>query len=184
MKLVPTASQTVGPFFCIGLDHLCAAPPAIDAKTVTVSGRVIDANREPVSDAILEFWQADASGQYASRPASADSKGRAAGFARVATADDGGFRLTTYVPGAVPFDGRRMQAPHIEVLVFARGLLRHLVTRMYFPEEQANDTDPVLLSVPEDRRDTLIARRLSSAAYALEWNVVLQGEDETAFFAW
>jgi protocatechuate 3,4-dioxygenase alpha subunit len=184
MKLVPTASQTVGPYFRIGLEHLCANPAAKGAKTVTVRGRVLDANREPVPDAMLELWQADLRGQYDSQPESANSRGRAAGFARIATADDGSFAFTAGRPGAVPFDGTRIQAPHIEVLVFARGLLRQLITRMYFPGEEANAADPVLQSLPDDRRATLIARGPSSAAEILEWNIVLQGEDETVFFAW
>jgi protocatechuate 3,4-dioxygenase alpha subunit len=184
MKLAPTASQTVGPFFRIGFEHLCENPLSREDKTVHVQGRVLDANCEPVPDAVLELWQADAMGHYSDESESTDSRGRAAGFARIATDDKGRFSFTTCRPGAVPFDSIRMQAPHIEVLVFARGLLRHLITRMYFPCETENATDPVLQALPEDRRTTMIARRMSQDTEALEWNIVLQGEDETVFFAW
>ena len=183
MKLVPTASQTVGPFFLIGCHHLCVREPSVDAGLVTVHGRVLDGNREPVPDAMLELWYADGEGRYAAASDGAGSDGQAAGFARVFADDAGCFNFTIHRPGAVPFDSRHMQAPHIEVLVFARGLLRQLFTRMYFPDE-ANTADPVLGALPADRRATLIAQSASPAAEALEWNIVLQGEDETIFFAW
>ena len=184
MKLVPTASQTVGPYFRIGLGYLCGNPELNGAaKTVTVRGRLLDANRDPVPDAMLELWYADPQGCYAARSEGADRTGRAPDFARIATDDEGRFSFTVCRPGPVPFDGERMQAPHIEVMVFARGLLRHLITRMYFPGEAANAADPLLQAVPGDRRATLIARSASSPE-SLEWNIVLQGEDETVFFAW
>jgi protocatechuate 3,4-dioxygenase alpha subunit len=84
----------------------------------------------------------------------------------------------------VAFDGIRKQAPHLVVLVFARGLLRHLITRMYFADEPGNATDPLLQSLPDDRRSTLIAQGTSDSADTLHWDVVLQGENETVFFAW
>ena len=174
MKRVATGSQTVGPYFRIGLEHLCRGAELAPVETAVVQGQVLDANRLPVPDALLEFWQADARGRY--------SRDHTLGFARVATDDSGCFRYTTCRPGAVAYDGDRMQAPHIVVLVFARGLLRHLITRMYFPDVPANATDPVLESLPRERRGTLIAR--SEPDGGLEWNVVLQGQDETVFFAW
>lgn len=180
MRLVPSASQTVGPFFFIGLGHLCDVPRTFEAKSATVHGRVVDANGAPVPDAVLELWQADGAGRYTTEPDTAS--GQPFGFARIATGDDGSFRFTTCLPGAVPFDGNRMQAPHIVVLFFCRGLLRHLIARMYFPDEPANATDPVLQSLPADRRATLIAHNISPET--LEWNIVLQGENETVFFAW
>jgi protocatechuate 3,4-dioxygenase alpha subunit len=135
-----------------------------------------------VPDAVLELWQSDPLGNYPT--GSADASGLAAGFARIATDDKGSFSFTTCRPGAVAFDGIQKQAPHLVVLVFARGLLRHLITRMYFPDEPGNATDPLLQSLPDDRRPTLIARGTSGAADTLYWNVVLQGENETVFFAW
>jgi protocatechuate 3,4-dioxygenase alpha subunit len=183
MKLVPTASQTVGPYFRIGLQHLCrAAESTTETESFNVHGRVLDANRVPVPDAMLELWHADPVGLYSKDKEIAANSGFAPGFARITTDDAGRFRFTTCRPGAVPFDNHRMQAPHIVVLFFARGLLRHLITRMYFPDQPANETDPVLQSVPEERRGTLIAR--TQSAGNLEWNIVLQAEDETVFFAW
>ncbi|MDE3187062.1 MAG: protocatechuate 3,4-dioxygenase subunit alpha [Acidobacteriota bacterium] len=184
MKLTPSGSQTVGPYFRIGLQHLCDsdAQRAADVDTVTVHGTVIDANGVPVSDAMLEIWHADRDGRYdAGLP---DASGRPACFTRAATDDEGSFRFTIVRPGAVPGESGIRQAPHIAVLVFARGLLRHLITRMYFPDEAANSSDPVLQSIPEKRRRTLIAERDSHRPGTLEWNVVLQGDDETVFFAW
>jgi len=181
MRLVPTASQTVGPYFFIGMGHLCTRSAPAPAKEVTVHGQVLDANRAPVPDAVLELWFADPSGQYASR---ADASGRPCGFARIATDAEGRFSFTTCMPGPVPFDCECMQAPHIGVLFFARGLLRHLLTRMYFPGERTNAADPLLQSLSEDRRATLVARNTSASGKDLEWNIVLQGENETVFFAW
>jgi protocatechuate 3,4-dioxygenase, alpha subunit len=182
MRMVPTGSQTVGPFFSIGLSHLCSAQTVLKGRPVEIRGRVIDANGDGVPDAVLEIWQADPLGHYAE--VSDDSSGLPAGFARVASDDSGGFRFSTCRPGPVSFDRHRKQAPHLVVLVFARGLLRHLITRMYFPDEPDNLTDPVLESVPEDRRGTLVARRVSVLGNKLEWQVVLRGEKETVFFAW
>jgi protocatechuate 3,4-dioxygenase alpha subunit len=146
-----------------------------------VCGQVLDANRSPVPDAVLELWEADPAGHYSREP---DASGRAAGFARIATDEEGRFSFTTCRPGAVPFDNTQMQAPHIVVLVFARGLLRHLMTRMYFPGQVANAADPLLQSLPENRRSTLAAHSQPESGENLEWNIVLQGEDETVFFAW
>lgn len=182
MTLVPTGSQTVGPFFTIGLGHLCAAGPALAATPITIRGRIVDGSGNGVPDAALEIWQADPLGHYASEPD--DASGLATGFARIAPDEFGQFDFTTCRPGPVPFDETTQQAPHLVVLVFARGLLRHLITRMYFPGEPGNATDPVLQSLPSDRRPTLIAQGSAASAHTLEWNIVLQGENETVFFAW
>jgi protocatechuate 3,4-dioxygenase, alpha subunit len=182
MKLVATGSQTVGPFFSIGFAHLCSLPALVEAKPVTVYGKVVDGEGEGVPDAVLELWQADPLGNYAT--GSADPLGVPGGFARIATDDKGDFSFSTCRPGAVDFDGIQKQAPHLVVLVFARGLLRHLITRMYFPDEPGNATDPLLQSLPDDRRPSLIARTALGSADTLQWDVVLQGENETVFFAW
>jgi protocatechuate 3,4-dioxygenase, alpha subunit len=189
MKLEPSGSQTVGPYFTIGLEYLCshAVPePAANAETVSVSGRLLDADGVPVPDAMLELWQADPRGRYTSeeRAAIVDKPTDLPGFARVATDSQGAFWFATAKPGMVPFDNDRMQAPHIVVLIFMRGLLRHLITRMYFPDEDANKVDPVLELLPPDRRGTIIARRDPENPAALQWNIILQGEEETVFFAW
>lgn len=187
MKDVCTGSQTVGPFFRIGLDYLfgqTAEQPA--AGSLTVRGLVLDANRNPVPDAMIELWYADPAGRYATEPSQAGTLPGclSPGFARVDTAGDGTFGFSLVKPGPVPFDDSRTQAPHVEVLFFARGLLRHMITRMYFPGEAANAADPVLQSVPENRRATLIAQPDPQHPDSLLWNIVLQGEQETVFFAW
>jgi protocatechuate 3,4-dioxygenase alpha subunit len=173
-----TPSQTVGPFFHIGTSALVRpdiAGPDTPGERVVLRGRVLDGDGAPVDDALIEIWQADAEGRYAETP------GGFHGFGRVATDDDGAFRFTTVKPGRVPGPGGRLQAPHLAVNVFMRGLLKHLVTRIYFPDEPANAEDPILQNVPAERRATLVARPGTKAG-ELEWNVILQGPDETVFF--
>ena len=185
MSSMTSGSQTVGPFFRIGLEHLCARGEGNAAGSedeVTIRGRVIDGAGNPVPDAMLEIWHADGEGRYSSLEP--NDRGRAAGFTRAATGSDGCFAFSIRKPGAIATEPECRQGPHVAVLVFARGLMRHLLTRMYFPDEPANGSDPVLLSIPEQRRRTLIAQRAAGDAAVLEWNVVLQGEDETVFFAW
>jgi protocatechuate 3,4-dioxygenase alpha subunit len=188
MDLPATPSQTVGPFLRIGLEWLSNAElvsGGTPGERVTIEGRVLDADGAPVPDAVVELWQANAQGQYAqpadSRSVSPDSQG--AGFARIPTDEAGGFRFTTIKPGRVPAPDGSLQAPHIVVTIFMRGLLRHLVSRIYFPDEAANAEDMVLALVPAERRRTLIARRAETGEAALTWNVVLQGAEETVFFA-
>ena len=184
MHLTATASQTVGPFFRIGLEPLystdLAPSSAVDDK-IAIHGCVIDGDGKPVSDAILEIWQANALGKYA-HPDDAQDKPLTPGFkgfGRVPTDENGLFRFTTIKPGSVAGPRGMPQAPHLLVAVFMRGLLIHLVTRVYFPEDGANATDPVLNLVPAMRRPTLIAKQ---SADGLEWNVILQGDNETVFF--
>ncbi len=129
----------------------------------------------------MEFWQADAEGGY---PSSAMPLEGVPGFARVATDDRGSFCVDTVKPGPVAGPGKQTQAPHIVVLIFMRGLLLHLATRIYFPGEPGNDTDPILALVPAERQRTIIARADPQNPHQLEWNVILQGNDETVFFAW
>jgi len=185
MRSIPSGSQTVGPFFRIGLEHLCASgdPGEIDgAQIIRVRGRVLDGNGAPVPDAVLEIWHADAEGRFSTEASPAS--GRSACFTRAATDDNGSFRFALPRPGAILCGEGEKQAPHLAILVFARGLLRHMMTRMYFPRETANAADPVLQLVPEDRRHTLVAREKPQQPGELEWDVVLQGNEETVFFAW
>jgi protocatechuate 3,4-dioxygenase alpha subunit len=165
-----TASQTVGPFFHIGLRAVEAAVRP-GASAVTVRGRVTDGAGVAVPDALLEVWAP-------ATPRDADDD---TGFCRVFTNDDGSFSLTVVRPDAAAA-GADGQAPHLAVLLFMRGLLRHLITRVYFPDEPSNAADPVLSLVPPQRRDTLVARRASDGSGILEWDVVLQGSHETVFF--
>ncbi len=161
----PTPSQTVGPFLQIGLVGRIGAE-LVPGGPVRVAGRVLDGAGEPVPDALVEVWQADGGGSYANGL-----------FGRCDTPEEGRFEFRTVVPGAV--DG---QAPHLEISVFARGLLKRVVTRMYFPgEAEANAADPVLAAIPAERRSTLVARAEPDGS--LWFDIRLQGADETVFFA-
>jgi len=175
---VATGSQTVGPFFHLGM----AASPGrslvtdqVPGSRLTVRGRVIDGNDKGVSDAMLEIWQADASGCYP------DGGSPFRGFGRIHTDESGGFEFTTIKPGRVPGPSDTPQAPHLVLHVFMRGLLRHLTTRLYFSDEPSNREDAVLQLIDADRRATLIARQVPSAGAVYEWDIVLQGSEETVF---
>jgi protocatechuate 3,4-dioxygenase, alpha subunit len=185
MSLRTTASQTVGPYLHIGLTWLVTdnlVGPDVTGDPVTIDGRITDADGNPVDDALVEIWQANVRGRYDhpddTRNIPLEPGFR--GFGRVPTNAAGAFRITTIKPGPVPAPGGGMQAPHINVLIFMRGMLRELRTRLYFPDEPANASDPVLARVPAQRRGTLIATPRGSDT--LGWNVVLQGPDETVFF--
>lgn len=182
---IPSGSQTVGPYFCIGLEYLIERAPDLEPGTngtIEIRGQVLDADGAAVPDALLELWGADTSGAYSGSAANGEAFPR--GFHRVATDSAGGFSVAVAKPGPVPFGDGRPQAPHLLVLIFARGLLRHLITRVYFDNAPANEADPVLLAIPSERRGTLIALQSPVDATAYEWNVILQGEKETVFFAW
>jgi len=186
LGLHPTASQTIGPYLRIGLTPMFVteiAGPDVPGERITLRGRVLDGDGRPVNDALIEVWQANAEGRYA-HPDDTQEKPLTPGFqgfGRSPTDDDGAFRFTTIKPGSASGSDGQMQAPHLAVVVFMRGLLRQLVTRVYFPGDPANATDPVLQLVPVERRATLIAR--PAADGTLEWDIHLQGADETVFFA-
>jgi protocatechuate 3,4-dioxygenase, alpha subunit len=187
MSRQATTSQTVGPFFSIGLCTAIKENPVGAGTTgerVTVEGRVFDGDGKPVPDAILEVWQANSYGKYAHPEDQQDKPVEAnfAGYGRIPTNDEGNFRFTTIKPGQVPNPEGKLQAPHIAVSVFARGLLRRLVTRIYFPDEPANATDFALNLVEPSRRETLIAKKIAGTSGALKWDVILQGSGETVFF--
>jgi len=187
VSLQATTWQTVGPFFRIGLqwlnnDNLVGA--GVSGERVTIQGCVLDADGIPVPDAMLEIWQANAHGKYA-HPEDTQAKPLEPGFSgygRIPTSDEGVFRFTTIKPGPVPGPDGKDQAPHILVSVFMRGLLTRLITRIYFPDEPRNSTDYVLNLIDPQRRPTLIAKRVGGHPGVLEWNVALQGSDETVFF--
>jgi protocatechuate 3,4-dioxygenase beta subunit len=183
--LEATTSQTVGPFFSVGMgwlkrDDLAAS--GVASERVIVEGRVLDGDGQGVPDALLELWQANDRGRYRHPEDAREDPVEAAfdGFGRVATDEDGRFRFTTVRPGPVPGPAGALQAPHLAVSVFARGLMKRLVTRMYFPARPENAGDFVLGLVGPHRRATLVAETRGNAT--LEWNVVLQGPGETVFF--
>jgi protocatechuate 3,4-dioxygenase alpha subunit len=187
MSLQATTSQTVGPYFSIGLTRLKKvdlAGPGVTGERITIVGRVLDGEGKPVPDALIEVWQANSHGKYA-HPADDQKKPLEAGFqgyGRIPVDENGRFSFSTVKPGAVPGPDGKQQAPHIAVAVFARGLLRRLVTRIYFPDEPANASDFVLNLVEPARRGTLIPKKIAGQGATLEWNVILQGLEETVFF--
>ena len=190
----PTPSQTIGPFFAQGLGP--GWPDLTEGITggerIAVEGHVLDGDSKPVPDAMLEIWQADAQGRYPAPWAASDpgAPARSAppafrGFGRALTDPRGQYRFTTIKPGRVPGAGGALQAPHLNLTIFARGLLRQLTTRIYFAGDPSNDTDAVLAAVADPAaRRTLIAARQggSSQTVPYRFDVILQGEGETAFF--
>lgn len=181
-----TPSQTVGPFFAIGLpwDAGQFAVPEGTPGSITISGMVYDGAGEPVPDALIETWQADGDGRFADLHWHGGPSHLPGfrGFARCGAEDgDGSYAIVTVKPGSIPGLGGQMQAPHIDVSVFARGMLHRCVTRIYFGDErEANASDPTLASVPEGRRSTLLAQP-GDAGY--RFDIRLQGPGETVFFA-
>lgn len=183
-----TPSQTVGPFFHGGMLYEAMnvlVTPQTAGERIRLEGTVYDGERAAVSDALVEIWQANAAGRYRhvadQRAVPLDPT--FVGFGRAGTDERGRFWFDTIKPGPVPFDGQRVQAPHISVFVFARGLLDHLRTRVYFEDAGANATDPVLRLVPEQRRSTLLAKRAAAEGRIVyRFDIVLQGDNETVFF--
>lgn len=181
-------NQTVGPFFHISLirdDEQLMVSDGTRGLRIRVRGRVLDGDRQPVPDAMLELWQADAQGIYPhpADPRQAQADPHFTGFGRAATDPEGGYSFETIKPGPVERQGAPTMAPHLSLRVFARGMLIHANTRMYFPDEAANAEDPVLALVPEDRRSTLVASAEAGEGLpTYRFDVVLQGEGETVFF--
>jgi protocatechuate 3,4-dioxygenase alpha subunit len=189
-KLIPTASQTVGPFFHLGLDRPDWADLTRDnpsGERIIIEGWVGDGDGAPVPDALIEVWQANAAGRYnhpddqqTDKPLDPHFRG----FGRVATDAEGRFRILTIRPGAVAGRDNALQAPHLTLAIFARGLLRHLYTRLYFADEPANADDPLLSSIEDETaRGTLLARPSGAGGgtAAYQFDIVLQGERETVF---
>jgi protocatechuate 3,4-dioxygenase alpha subunit len=198
-----TPSQTVGPFFAYGLtpkgrahwdpngtyswketvgDNLVT--PDVSGDKIRVEGRITDGDGAPISDAMIEIWQADAQGRYAHpRDSRALPNAKFKGFGRSATDKNGVFSFDTIKPGAVPGPKGKPQAPHIVFCIFSRGMLRQVYTRMYFPDEAGNAADPILALVPGGRRDTLIATRDTQGGQAVyRFDIRVQGDNETVFF--
>ena len=193
MKVKQSPSQTVGPYFayCLtpeqygyGFEAIAGnrlADETIEGERIRILGRVLDGAGNAVDDAMIEIWQADADGRYPG--GSRDEAGGSlafSGFGRCGSDDEGGFWFATIKPGAIG----NGHAPHIGVIVQARGILNHAFTRIYFAEESdANSADPILQSVPADRQDTLIAVRSETPAGPVyRFDIYMQGDDETVFF--
>jgi len=190
-----TPSQTVGPFFKYGLtpnrqyawnDAFTAnlVTPDASGERIRVEGMVYDGDGAPVPDCMLEVWQADAQGRF-SDPQDQRALPNTAfgGFGRCGTDGEGRYCFDTIKPGQVPDPDGKPQAPHIVLAVFARGMLLHLYSRIYFDGEAANAADPVLALVPADRRATLIAQRQGGNGGAVyKFDLRLQGGEETVFF--
>jgi protocatechuate 3,4-dioxygenase alpha subunit len=189
-KLVATPSQTVGPFYHFALDRPEWSDLTVDGakgERIRIEGRIYDGEGAPCPDAFLEIWQADAQGKYnhPDDPQDMEADPRFRGFGRASADKDGSYRFTTIMPGRVPGPGNSLQAPHINVSVFARGLLKQLVTRIYFADHaEANEIDPVLSHIVDlVARKTIVAEKTSGAGMpTYRFDVILQGKGETAFF--
>jgi protocatechuate 3,4-dioxygenase alpha subunit len=198
-----TPSQTVGPFFAYGLapHSRCAWQPSdvydwketVGANLVTpdaigekirIEGRITDGDGMPINDAMIEIWQADGQGRYASpRDDRARPNTQFKGFGRSATDKNGVYSFDTVKPGAVPGPNGQPQAPHIVVCIYSRGMLRQVYTRLYFGGDAGNNADTILNLVPAERRGTLIAHKESRGGQAIyRFDIRVQGEDETVFF--
>lgn len=205
-----TPSQTVGPFFHYGLpwkggadlvgrsdmgarpdlmppEHYLLGTSRVtgtpQGEVIEVAGCVHDGNGAAVPDAMIEIWQANSAGRYASIDDARDElplDPHFVGFGRSSTDIEGVYRFRTIRPGRVPGPGNTLQAPHLAISVFGRGLLKRLATRLYFADGEGNEVDPILSLVPAERRETLIARRKPDGAWWLD--IVLQGDNETVFF--
>lgn len=182
-----TPSQTVGPFFHLDLPFEGGESLTSDntkGERIVVEGCVTDGDGTPLDDVLIEIWQANAEGRYDHVDDKQEKPLDPAfhGWGRCPTDANGIYRFHTVRPGAVPGPGNTLQAPHINVTVFARGMLHHLTTRLYFEGEALNNDDPILARVTDaKRRETLIAKKQNGAA-AYRFDIVLQGDNETVFF--
>lgn len=196
MALKQTPSQTIGPFFSFGLtseqyghplkqvagSDLLAVGSDVDGERIRLIGRVLDGAGAPMSDAMVEIWQADGQGRYAHPADERGSNSTFVGFGRCGTGTDPEYRFT--FDSIKPASVATGEAPHLNVCVFARGLLNHVFTRVYFSDDAAvHDDDPVLAQVPIDRRQTLIAKRTQgSSPVVYQFDIHMQGDQETVFF--
>ncbi len=189
-----TPSQTVGPYFKYGLtpgnDYAWndafsndLVTPDVSGERIRIVGQVFDGEGKVIPDSMMEIWQADAQGRFAD-PQDTRAAPNAAfkGFGRCGADAAGGFEFHTIKPGPVPGPNGKLQAPHILLAVFARGMTQQAITRIYFADEAANAADPILALVPAERRITLIATREPGDAATYRFDVYLQGDRETVFF--
>jgi protocatechuate 3,4-dioxygenase alpha subunit len=174
LDMIPEGHYLLGP--------AAAERSAPAGEVLEIAGFVRDADGAGMNDALVEIWQANARGRYACQEddrADAPLDPHFLGFGRSSSGPDGAFRIRTIRPGRVPGPGATLQAPHIAITVLGRGILKRLVTRIYFEDEPSNAEDPILALVPQDRRDTLIARRDGDV---WRFDIQLQGDRETVFF--
>ena len=191
--MIQSPSQTVGPYFAQGLlregDQLFSnilVSEQTAGERIRIEGRVRDGEGHPIEDAMIEIWQANSYGRY-NHPLDEQDKPldpQFRGHGRASTDINGYYWFETIKPGSVPGPGDIAQAPHINVIVFARGMLSHAFTRIYFEDETANQSDPVLMSIKDQgHRNTLLARRKAAeGVLTYRFDIHFQGENETAFF--
>ena len=189
-----TPSQTVGPYFKYGLTPGTSyqwndafgndlVTPDVSGERIRIVGRIFDGDGKPINDSMLEIWQADAQGRFADpQDKRALPNSAFKGFGRCGTDAEGQYTFHTIKPGTVPGPGEKSQASHILLAVYARGMTQQAMTRIYFENESANATDPILTLVPADRRSTLIATREPGDSVTYRFDVRLQGDRETVFF--
>jgi protocatechuate 3,4-dioxygenase alpha subunit len=189
-----TPSQTVGPYFAYGLTPrgkydwkdtfgTDLVTPDASGERIRIEGRVLDGDGLPINDCMIEIWQADAQGRYASPADPRRPNAAFRGFGRAGTDAEGRYGFDTIKPGPVPGLEGKMQAPHVVLAVFARGMLRQSYTRIYFADEAANADDAILTLVPPERRATLVAAKTMAQGRAIyTFDIRMQGEAETVFF--
>jgi protocatechuate 3,4-dioxygenase alpha subunit len=186
MKKILTSSQTVGPYFHFGLNQIAVLSSGdVPGEKITITGVVFDGAGDVVNDAMIEIWQANDRGKYDHPEDDQDRQTTPGftGFGRVFVNGDGGFEIKTIKPGQVAWMESGQQAPHINISVFARGVLRRMATRIYFADDPANGDDPVLKLIGgAGRGNTLLAQPVPGQPGAYTWNIVLKGEQETVFF--
>ena len=191
--MIQSPSQTVGPYFAQGLlrdfDEVftnCLVTENTEGERIRIEGYVLDAEERPIEDAMIEIWQANSHGRY-NHPLDEQDKPldpEFMGHGRASTDVNGKYRFETIKPGSVPGLNNTKQAPHVNAIVFARGMLGHAFTRIYFEDEATNQDDPVLMSIEDEaRRNTLISKRVTSEGKTVyRFDIHLQGENETTFF--
>jgi protocatechuate 3,4-dioxygenase alpha subunit len=191
--MIQSPSQTVGPYFAQGLlregDQVFTnvlTSESTEGERIRIQGSVLDADGQPIEDAMIEIWQANSQGRY-NHPLDEQDKPldpNFMGHGRASTDIKGNYWFETIKPGSVPGPDEKSQAPHINVIVFARGMLSHAFTRIYFEDEAANSSDPVLLSIEDPaHRSTLVAgRQEENGQIIYRFDICFQGEHETAFF--
>jgi protocatechuate 3,4-dioxygenase alpha subunit len=191
--MIQSPSQTVGPYFAQGLlregDQVFTnvlVSEDTEGERIRIEGAVFDAEGRPIEDAMIEIWQANRHGRY-NHPLDEQDKPldpQFRGHGRTSTDTEGYYRFETIKPGSVPGPGDSDQAPHINVIVFARGMLSHAFTRIYFEDEPFNQDDSVLMGIEDlAHRNTLVARRQEAeGAVIYRFDIHFQGEHETAFF--